>query len=305
MGILLLKMLFCQNETCPDNKILCGILDDYGHKLCLPKGGRCPINKIVFNNTPNDGYKYNSIKMDNLTLYYTTEAGNNGRIIGSLNVDSTISVQNECNILDTIPLLDLVEDNRNIYINQKSKITSEDKAYLKWCPAIKDGLEDLVKSREEYNIYLKHININKYIINQISDDEMYFGAMIHIIALILLLRTIILKYSEDRICSGCNKCNMKTILDFIIFCFLYGFACAIVAGGSINYSRKLKKILKDVETYNIEYQKLYKIPTMINLNLAFISLGFIFIPFLISFFIAYCCVNDTEANNSDQYKSYK
>ena len=96
-------------------------------------------------------------------------------------------------------LLDLVEDNRNIYINQKSKITSEDKAYLKWCPAIKDGLEDLVKSKEEYNIYLKHININKFIINQISDDEMYFRAMIHIIGLILLLRIVILKYSEDRI----------------------------------------------------------------------------------------------------------
>lgn len=129
--------------------------------------------------------------------------------------------------------------------------------------------------------------------------------MIHIIGLILLLRIVILKYSEDRICSGCNKCNMKTIFDFIIFGFLYGIACAIVAGGSIDYSRKLKKILKDVETYNIQYEKLYKIPTMINLNLAFISVGFIFIPFLISFFITYCCVNDTEANNSGQYKSYK
>ena len=101
---------------------------------------------------------------------------------------------------------------------------------------------------------------------------------------------------------------MKTIFDFIIFGFLYGIACAIVAGGSIDYSGKLKKILKDVETYNIQYEKLYKIQTMINLNLAFVSLGFIFIPFLISFFIAYCCVNDvndTKANNSDQYKSYK
>ena len=43
--------------------------------------------------------------MDNLTLYYTNDAGNNGRIIGSLNVDSTISVHNECNIFDTIPLM--------------------------------------------------------------------------------------------------------------------------------------------------------------------------------------------------------
>ena len=143
-----IKDAFLPSEDCPDDRKLWGILDNYGHKLCLPFNEIYPINKIAVNNIPNDGYKYTSIEIDNITLYYTNEAVKNGRILRNVNVDSTVKIVNDCEILDTIPLLDLMEYNRNIYFDLKDKITSEDKAFLKWCPALKDGITDLVKRRE-------------------------------------------------------------------------------------------------------------------------------------------------------------
>ena len=99
--------------------------------------------------------------------YFQNEAVKNGRILWNVNVDSTVKIVNDCEILDTIPLLDLMEYNRNIYFDLKDKITSEDKAFLKWCPALKDGITDLVKRREEYAIYLN--------IMSITESELYFG----------------------------------------------------------------------------------------------------------------------------------
>ena len=70
------------NEDCPSDKQLCGTLDEYGNKLCLPKFEYCPINKVVISNTiPSDGYNYQHIILNDLSLYYTNEAKKNGTIL--------------------------------------------------------------------------------------------------------------------------------------------------------------------------------------------------------------------------------
>ena len=74
---------------------LCGILDNYGHKLSLSLNKRCPINKISLNNIQNDGYKYTSIEIDNITLYYTNEAVENGKFFRS-KVDYSLKILNDC-----------------------------------------------------------------------------------------------------------------------------------------------------------------------------------------------------------------
>ena len=217
-----IKDAFLPSEDCPDDRKLWGILDNYGHKLCLPFNEICPINKIAVNNIPNDGYKYTSIEIDNITLYYTNEAVKNGRILWNVNVDSTVKIVNDCEILDTIPLLDLMEYNRNIYFDLKDKITSEDKAFLKWCPALKDGITDLVKRREEYAIYLNNVKINKYITNLIIKVEDYdfvlIGTIFYMIGLFLFAINLIDKFSK----KPCG-CFMETVKGLSTFSYIYIF----------------------------------------------------------------------------------
>ena len=38
----IIKNAILPNETCPDNKILCGILDDYGHKIMFTQRWKMP-----------------------------------------------------------------------------------------------------------------------------------------------------------------------------------------------------------------------------------------------------------------------
>ena len=48
----------------------------------MPKFEYCPINKVVISNTiPSDGYNYQHIILNDLSLYYTNEAKKNGTIL--------------------------------------------------------------------------------------------------------------------------------------------------------------------------------------------------------------------------------
>ena len=236
------------NETCPSHKKLCGVLDENGHKLCLPLDKRCPINRIAVNKIPSDGYNYTSVKIDNITLYYTNEAIKDGRIIKSIMADSTINILNDCEILDIIPLKDLMEYNRNIYSEQKNIITSEDKAYLKWCPAFNYGLTDLTKKREEYKIYLNIKNINEYIVKPLNDNKdnndaniaKFMGTVIHIIGLYLFASTLIRKYKRKNTGEHC----MDTFGGLNLFGILYGFPCIALAAFSLEYHDNLKGVMR-------------------------------------------------------------
>ena len=59
-----------------------------------------------------------------------TGSGGEIKSIPNVNVDSSVKIMNvHCEILDTIPLTDLKEYNRNIYTELKDNITSEDKTF--------------------------------------------------------------------------------------------------------------------------------------------------------------------------------
>lgn len=66
------------NESCKGNYHQCGILDSLNRKLCLPERQRCPINKIVINQSviAPTNYKYSTIAFGNDYgyLHYTNEA---------------------------------------------------------------------------------------------------------------------------------------------------------------------------------------------------------------------------------------
>jgi hypothetical protein len=283
---------------------LCGVLDENGHKLCLPLDKRCPINRIAVNKIPSDGYNYTSVKIDNITLYYTNEAIKDGRIIKSIMADSTINILNDCEILDIIPLKDLMEYNRNIYSEQKNIITSEDKAYLKWCPAFNYGLTDLTKKREEYKIYLNIKNINEYIVKPLNDNKdnndaniaKFMGTVIHIIGLYLFASTLIRKYKRKNTGEHC----MDTFGGLNLFGILYGFPCMALAAFSLEYQGLLEKIIKNIENYNIKNDYLSTLSTLKRINLAYSIIGILLIFYLWASLITCFCLNGRCCENDNR-----
>ena len=95
--------------------------------------------------------------------------------------------------------MDLMEYNRNIYNLQKDNITTEDKVFLKWCPALKNGIMDLVKRKEDYANYLNNVKINKYIIEPMRENSdainvKYLGVIDQAVGLSFFVYILIEKY---------------------------------------------------------------------------------------------------------------
>lgn len=283
------------NESCPINQKLCGFLDDYGHKLCLPYYLDCPINRIIVNSTPSDGYNYNSTNISDLIFYYTNEAIDR-KIVDAIYVDSDIEIKYKegCEILDSYSLMELVKDNNNnIYIN-KNLINLTDKSYLKSCSPNPYQKIDLIKMRSLYKIYLNNKNINKYIIKpneSYSSSFIMLGIIVQAIFLIFLIGTLIGKLSERnrKNCCFWFQIHMKSIYNFVILFFLVFFSSSIITGYSGEYSRAIEKIKKNITDINIEFDDSY-LSQLARINTAFFSLSIILIIIIISFFIAYCIV---------------
>ena len=94
---------------------MCGILDELGNKLCIPKTKDCPINYIKLSNDSLDKkYNYSFSNIGNKSLIYTNEAVSN-KIIGGLYVDSDLLIQyneKDCEILDTGNINELINENK-------------------------------------------------------------------------------------------------------------------------------------------------------------------------------------------------
>lgn len=73
------------NESCKANTHQCGIIDTLKQKLCLPNKQKCPINKLVFDDSPSPPKDFNyttlSFGADNGYLHYTNEAIDNPILI--------------------------------------------------------------------------------------------------------------------------------------------------------------------------------------------------------------------------------
>ena len=82
------------NESCPEGKKMCGILDNLGNKLCYPLFEICPINFITFNESEIKNFSfYNSTKIKDKILYYTNKLKETGKVLGGLFVDSDLMIK--------------------------------------------------------------------------------------------------------------------------------------------------------------------------------------------------------------------
>ena len=112
---------------------MCGILDSYGNKLCLPTKLDCTINSIFLSDNLNNNNNtklssYSTIKLQNLTVYYSNKEPT-GKIINGLFVDSDLLLKYKegCYILDFYPLIDLIKDNNmNIYSDMDTSNLNSD-----------------------------------------------------------------------------------------------------------------------------------------------------------------------------------
>ena len=292
------KNAFSKTENCPLNYKMCGFLDDDKNKLCLPKDQKCPINHIEYGSSPpTDGHNYESITLNNLTIYYSNEFQNEGTIIEGLFVDSDHRKKyiKGCYTITTGYLDDLMRDNyETIYINEN--VNRNGKAYLKWCSPGHDQINiNLTEIRMNYKEYTDNLTINEYIINTNNSSSIIIGFIIGFILFIALyifvLGNLMGKYAQMRN-SNCCICFQRvkySIIPYIIFFFIFAFASMITNVEFIMYGKTLELIKDNITIYNINYDDV-DISNLIRINKALFSLYFIFIAFIIAFFISYCVI---------------
>ena len=146
------------NETCSYKMKMCGIIDEFGNKLCLPEEDECPLNYIEVIpeviNTTNITEKY--IIFDNKTILFSNKKVE-GKIIEGLYADSDLMLQynDGCQILDTDTISNFINGNKLLYRDSLENdynpykdinVDNKGKSYLKWCNG--KGL-DLNKLREK------------------------------------------------------------------------------------------------------------------------------------------------------------
>ena len=164
------------NQTCPENKKVCGILDDLGNKFCYPSKEECPINYIsLINDTNSTNYTYKSIIIDSVTkktLYYTNNAIDK-KIVGGLFVDSDLLIKykdEDCVTLDNDTIQHLIDSQYNtIYRDLKydpdSHVYKNGKSYLKWCIPGHGKEKNITKIKELKVIYDYNVTTNLNIVN--------------------------------------------------------------------------------------------------------------------------------------------
>ena len=258
-------------ENCPENKKLCGILDNNGNKLCLPKDEKCPINKIVVSDSEPLDYNYNQAKINNISIYYTNEAVNDGIIVNNLYVDSDLLLQyNEgCYKIDEGTIEELVQDNENIY----DDISGSGKSYLKWCNNGYNININLSSLRREYqeNSIPKYLNEN--VIKVIKDSIITesFG----VIALIFFLSRLPYFVSKK------DPISFKGYIGILIFFIVVDLLSCIM---SIVYDNKFSRI-NDIVNKNKTLLSINSYKAIVGINKAFYIINCIYLAIIIIWFI--------------------
>ena len=176
-----LKNAIQKDESCPEGKKMCGILDELGNKLCFPLEESCPINYIKESSEmPQDNLNYAFAEIENKKIYFTNESVSTGKIVGGIFADSDLLKkykEGECVTLDTSNISEFINNNNKLYrdvlnydpYNDKD-VDSKGKSYLKWCIPGYGKIRDLNIIKETNAIYLFNKTVNTESIKPIKDN---------------------------------------------------------------------------------------------------------------------------------------
>lgn len=293
-----------KNETCPDGKKPCGILDEYGNKLCVLRNEKCPINFISIGNEPPDKiHSYTPIKLDNQTIYYSNEFVER-RIIKGLYSDSDfkINYNENCSILDTYNFSSFYTENKNIYRSKNIPydIKINGKSYLKFCNSDSGKYNlDLIQLRNDYKLYQFSQKFNTDIYEKLKDKLSseffcsFFGCIYLLVYLFFSIWAMIYgKLNRSSLC--CLWCFYypyfnNDIIEFIIF-FIFLIPYIVLSLLSTIWSYNLLNDLIEANNYptiqsnQFEYlyflQKLFILGNIIIYSLIFALFIFSILKFL-------------------------
>ena len=232
-------------ESCPSGKKMCGILDNLGNKLCIDNSENCPINYITLDKS-NLHYTFNKTTIDNLTIYYTNEATETGKVVGGLFVDSDLLIKynnEDCVTLATSTISSLLNSQNNkLYRNSlnfdpyKENIDLKGKSYLKWCVPGHGKEKSISKIRKLNDDYTYNISMNKDVIPYLKDFRfLIFGSLPGFIdEFLVILISCYLFYRKTNLNNENKKAFVERIIERI-FLIVMAFTIFILFIGLILY----------------------------------------------------------------------
>ena len=283
-------------ESCPEGYKKCGKLDEeYGNILCSKNSEKCPINLITHDeNEINQYLHYTSVTFnDGSKLFYTNEATETGIIAKDIYFDLNSNNNNECKILDSISIGNLISDNN---LPSNNNFNGVNNAYLIWCIPLMGKEKNLTKLREQQKEANENKTINDEIIYPVTSPNIagyilaiigfiFFGIMLHQIYIAFNKENNI--YMQSKCVCNCSCCQMSPCCFLILFCV----AIAIVVIGVI-------LLLSNIDDLVELPNKLGFNHGICKTNIVFIFIylfGFIaFIILFIIFIIFFCQKNDTK-----------
>ena len=281
----------------------CGILDEFGNKLCYPEGYKCPINYLTLNSSDKN-YTYKEYTIDGVKVYYTNEAIEDGMVLGGFYVDSDLMIKYnivECQIIDTGKISELLNSQKNkLYRNslnfdpyKDENIDTKGNAYLKWCiPGVgKERNLTLVKKLDED--YELNKTINKNITDKTKSIKIiYFVSLPGYIIITVALTLIVIIISTKKL--------IGLYLVSVSFTIFWNFLVLLSSVGSFTINSELSDMNKSNLNKNI-------FNLIININVAVFLISISLSVIFVIFFCYLSCLKekifiDNPSNNDNNYK---
>ena len=282
------------NKECPQNTKSCGILDELGNKLCIKKNYACPINYVTLNSSDRN-YTYKNYTIDGVTIYYTNEAINDGKILGGFYVDSDLMINyniGDCQIITTGKISELLNSHANKLYRKSltfnpykdKNIDNKGKAYLKWCIPGVGKERNITLIKELMNIYEQNKTISEKLtsIKYHHRVSYFIGLSGYITTIILLIFTIFsLKY---RYCTHYIVINSFIVV--VLFLLL----------GEVGLSFNTYSDLSKLNKYNQNF---------LNVHIRLISINiYLYIIFIISMITFFCFSKEVDNYYNNSTKNY-
>ena len=278
-----LNNAFPSNQNCPNGMKQCGILDELGNKLCLPSNYECPINNVTLIK-PENNYKYENYTIDGVTIYYTNDAKEDGRVLGGFYVDTDLMINyniGECQIISTGKISELLKSHKNILYKDSlnfnpykdKNIDEKGKAYLKWCIPGVGKERNITKIKELMKVYELNKTANSKVNKLIDNNQMpYFMSLSGLIGTIISLLLVLLSFKYK------TNCGFAVSFIFIMIGLFFFF------GGSIS-SIFCQSYFSDLNKLNLD-RNIFKVTATLNI-IAF-CLNLLLLIFIIGFYCKLC-----------------